>query len=498
MDFGAIAIGIREGYSLYLVDGGYLAFSMPDANGYYWDVLQSPQRLQAHRWHHVGATYDGQYMRIYIDGIECGQKWHPGGYKAPTGNCHIGSQVRKDGSIYGYYNGKLDEMSFYSGALSGYEVASNYINEAPRIFAGSHHTVVKTLGYEVCSVGWNNSGQLGNGTTSSYELSPVRVAGLGNVPQSVKNISAGYNHNVSVKCDGTLWYWGKYSLTPSQVSSSIRFKEAAAGLTGFSIALSEDGNVYTWGFNSYGQLGNGTTYSTSSPAKINIPGYFGAVSVAAGATHSVALISDGTVTCWGSNKYGQLGLGTDFSPGSLNPEYVTQPSYVYYETFWADGTLGSSGVFSGAKAITAGQYFSVALKKDGTVWAWGDNQYGQLGDGTRTNRKSPVQVLGLSDVKAISAKGNHVVALKNDGTVWTWGLNRNGQLGDGSSVYYRARPVQVSGLKDVIAVSAGGSYTLALKKNGTLWAWGDNYYGQLADGTREGKSTPSMIYWPAF
>ncbi|MCL2775481.1 MAG: S8 family serine peptidase, partial [Oscillospiraceae bacterium] len=143
-------------------------------------------------------------------------------------------------------------------------------------------------------------------------------------------------------------------------------------------------------------------------------------------------------------------------------------------------------------AIVAWQNHSMALKSDGTVWAWGYNSNGQLGDGTTTQRTTPVQVTGLSGIIAISAGSSHSMALKSDGTVWAWGYNGYGQLGDGTTTQ-RTTPVQVTGLSGIIAISAGDSNSMALKSDGTVWAWGYNYYGLLGDGTTVNKSTPVQV-----
>ena len=146
-------------------------------------------------------------------------------------------------------------------------------------------------------------------------------------------------------------------------------------------------------------------------------------------------------------------------------------------------------------AIAGGGYHTIALKSDGTVWAWGYNGNGELGDGTTTDRNTPVQVLGdggvgfLSGVIAIAGGGNHTIALKSDGTMWVWGHNTNFQLGDGTTTA-RNTPVRVSSLSGIIAIAGGYAHTVALKSDGTVWAWGWNYYGQLGDGTTTDRNTP--------
>ena len=147
---------------------------------------------------------------------------------------------------------------------------------------------------------------------------------------------------------------------------------------------------------------------------------------------------------------------------------------------------------SPVKAIAGGFNHTIALKTDGTVWTWGSNEFGKLGDGTTTQRTTPVQVNGLTNVAAIAGGYSHTIALKTDGTVWTWGNNNNGQLGDRTQTQ-RIAPVQVSGMTNVAAIAGGYSHTLALKTDGTVWSWGNNNDGQLGDGTQTQSTSPIQI-----
>jgi alpha-tubulin suppressor-like RCC1 family protein len=237
------------------------------------------------------------------------------------------------------------------------------------------------------------------------------------------------------------------------------------------VALKSDGTVWAWGAGGDGQLGDSTMNDSHVPVQVS--GLSGVVAIAAGWSHSVALKSDGTVWAWGNNEYGQLGDGT--TTRRLTPVQV-------------------SGLNDVVAIAAGGEHHTVALKSDGTVWAWGDNWHGQVGDGTYNNHRStPVQVSGLSDVVAIATGGRHTIALKSDGTIWAWGDNYYGQLGDGTYNNDRYTPVQVSGLSGVIAIDGGGLHTVALKSDGTVWAWGNNWYGQLGDGSTTDKHTPIQV-----
>jgi hypothetical protein len=263
--------------------------------------------------------------------------------------------------------------------------------------------------------------------------------------------------NLAVKSDGTVWQLGFESIQVQNLSNAT----AAAGGFGFSLAIRSDGTVWAWGRNTSGQLGDGTTTSTTTPVQmLNLSQV---VAVATGAGHSLALKSDGTVWATGGNWFGQLGDGTTTSQTA--PIRVLTPSNII--------------------AIAASYNYSLALKSDGTVWAWG-------GGGPSSYLSTPTQVPGISDGIAIAQGLGFSLAVKADGTVWAWGGNGEGELGDGT-ITSRTTPGQVTGLSNVIAVASGYYHSLALKADGTVWAWGGNMDGQLGDGTTINKSVPVQV-----
>ena len=242
------------------------------------------------------------------------------------------------------------------------------------------------------------------------------------------------------------------------------------------LALKEDGTVWAWGRDNFGQLGDGGA-NLDKTTPVQVSGLSNVTAVACGAYHNVALKSDGTVWTWGLDNYGQLGDGGN----NTNKTIPVQVS-------------GLTDVI----AIAAGNEHTLALKSDGTVWACGYGLYGRLGLGVfdGTTHTTPAQVVDFTDFIAIGAGGEHSMAMRSDGTVWGWGRNTRGQLGDGT-VTSRNFPGQVTGLTDIITIKCGVDYTMALKDEGlnpaTVWAWGYNYYGTLGDGTNTQRNTPVQV-----
>jgi alpha-tubulin suppressor-like RCC1 family protein len=266
--------------------------------------------------------------------------------------------------------------------------------------------------------------------------------------------------------------------TPRPAPSPI-----AAGYN-HTVALAADGTVRAFGAGDNGDLGVGTHAEHDTAVQVKGVGGVGVLgqvaAVAAGTRYSLGLLATGNVVAWGDNTAGQLGDNTINE--RTTPVYVTGPT--------------GSGRLAGIVAIAADPIgtTSLALKSDGTVWAWGNNDAGQLGvNNGNLNTKAPVEVHGpsnagfLTNVVAIAAGQEHSVALKSDGTVWTWGVNAEAELGNGATGGQVASPVQVVGaggvghLANVVGIAAGGYFTSALKSDGTMVGWGDEQYGELGN-----------------
>ncbi|WP_233582418.1 RCC1 domain-containing protein [Corallococcus sp. CA053C] len=330
--------------------------------------------------------------------------------------------------------------------------------------AGGEHSLAVRADGTLWAWGDNEYGQRGDGTTGA-QTRAAQVPGL----SALVAVAAGGNHALAQHSDGTVWAWGDNShgqlglgdvitrASPTQVAGLGNVGSVSAG-GGHSLALLYDGTVWAWGDNASGQLGLGSTSPRTTPTQV--PGLDGIVAVAAAGSHTVAVRYDGTVWSWGDNWYGQLGIGS--TTGRTVPTQV----------------LGLSGIV----AVAAGLRYSLALHYDGTVWAWGDNASGQLGDGTTLQRTTPVRLLGLSNVVALDAGNTHTLAVRSDGTLWAWGSNSNGELGSAASAN-RTTPAQLPGLSGVVTVAAGNTHSMVVNSSGWLFNWGRNTSGELGNGT---------------
>ena len=329
------------------------------------------------------------------------------------------------------------------------------------------------------SCGYNLNGYLGNGTITSYS-SPIQVGSQTNW----KQVSANVKNTAAVKTDGTLWTWGlnnagqlgngnttSYS-SPIQVGALTTWKQVACGYATM-LAIQADGTLWAWGSNAKSQLGVSASTSLAYSSPIQVGALTNWKQVSCGASVMLAVKTDGTLWGCGYNTFnGQLGNGTTttyFSPIQIGA--LTDWKFVT-----VDGSAGATA----------------ALKVDGSLWTWGNNNQGGLGNNNRTSYSSPVQVGALTNWKQVSVGSYHTTAIKADGTLWAWGMDSYGQLGNGNRTSYSS-PIQIGSLTNWKQVAAGKDFTLAVKTDGSLWSCGYNGAGQLGTGNTTSYSSPVQV-----
>lgn len=332
-------------------------------------------------------------------------------------------------------------------------------------------------GPRLFSWGQNSVGALGLGNTTYYS-SPKQV---GSLTTWLQICAGGYgNTSAAVKSDGTLWAWGQnnggqlglgnrtdYS-SPKQVGSLTGWTQVSTGRFRNTAAIKSNGTLWAWGTNGYGQLGLGNTTSYSSPKQVGALTNWASVACANGGVR--ALKTDGTIWTWGYNPQGQLGLG--------NRTYYSSPKQVGSLTTWA--FINSVGNFT--MAITTG----------GALYAWGAGTNGVLGLGNTTSYSSPKQVGSLTNWAYIAPQMYSTIALKTDGTLWGWGDNSYGQSGLGNQTNYSS-PKQVGSLTTWLKIAGTYNSTYAITTGGALYAWGDGQHGQLGFGNRSAYSSPKQV-----
>jgi alpha-tubulin suppressor-like RCC1 family protein len=493
---------------------------------------------------------------------------------------------KTDGTLWcwGYnWYGQVGNGSYTTPAGPVQSGASTLGSAVADVGLGSHHTCARKTDGTLWCWGYNAYGQVGAGNTIPTQPTPLQAAAT-TLGSAVAEFALGYYHTCARRTDDTYWCWGdnsygelSYGKTAAQIipirapGLSCNAGDAICGVNethansptdcptsscgdgncdpgetpqscpadckmvvgaslgdNHSCARKADNTLWCWGDNAYNQLGDGTNVGKFVPIQAGATTLGSSVAeVALGNNHSCARKTDGTLWCWGSNTSGQLGdntltwrstpvqagsttLGSGVAQVALGKDYSCARK--------TDGTLwcwgynlscqlgdntstdrkipvrtGSTTLGSAVAQVSVGQEHGCARKTNGTLWCWGRNSGGQLGDGTTTTRCIPVQAgtgtLGTA-VAQFAVGGTHSCAIKTDGTLWCWGYNDSGQLGDGTTVNKTA-PVQVTALGNTVAeVALGYSHTCARKTDGTIWCWGYNSLGELGDGTSTNRTTP--------
>lgn len=439
------------------------------------------------------------------DGFRIERKmWSSGGWSQIT---TVGADITSyfdigplsPGTTY-YYRvyafNSMGDISPYSNEADATTIALIWAE----VSAGGFHTIARADQGTLWSCGRNFYGQLGVGDYID-RLILTQVYGS---ETDWSAISAGGWHTLALKNDGTLWAWGwdYYGQCgwdtalgdgniPFPVGTDSDWSVIGAG-DDHSLAIKTDGSIWAWGCNDFGQVGLGYTTpdTTGIITATRIGTNVGWVAVTAGAAHSVGLRTDGSIWAWGDNQYGQIGIG---STGMIG---ITTPTQTYgSDTDWS--------------AIAAGCYYTVALKNNSTGWGWGDNSVGQLGISDTSSQKitTPSSIDSNTDWSRIAAGGGtlyrdvlsnqnfrgYTIEMKTNGIIWACGQNTVGQLGLGSASIPVRKPAKVGTASDWSMVTAGYAHTIALKSNNTIWAWGDNRYGQLGFGDTISRTVPSIF-----
>jgi alpha-tubulin suppressor-like RCC1 family protein len=375
----------------------------------------------------------------------------------------------------------LPNANEYAGRLIYVDDENRYYHAVGGYWLSNLCSKVFNYADDVWAWGCNESGRLGDGTTTN-RCSPVSVI---DSFTDWCQVSAGDSHSLGVRTDGTAWAWGCNGSGQLGDGTTVSKSSPVSVIGGFtdwcqvssgsehSLGVRTDGTAWGWGNNLRGILGNNSSAYTSSPVSV-VGGFTDWCQLeAGGGFSSFGIRQNGTLLSWGTGGSGRLGDGTTVDKSS-------PVSVIGGFTDWCQ--VSSSGAHS------------LGVRCNGTAWAWGSNGSGLLGDGTTVTKSSPVSVIGgFTDWCQVSSGSSHSLGVRSDGTAWAWGTGTSGQLGDGTIVTKSSPVSVVGGFTDWCQVSAGFCHSLGVRINGTVWAWGGNIFGVLGDGTTVNKSSPVSV-----
>lgn len=343
---------------------------------------------------------------------------------------------------------------------------------------GYHHTLAIKEDGSLWAWGSGSHGQLGNGIDwdsegfEVYETAPIPVS-----PGTTwKSVATGWNHVVAIKSDGTLWTWGNNDNgqlgdgtiidknLPQQIGTENDWVYISCGQHA-TFVLKANGTLWACGRNNNGQLGDGTTVNKNTFVQIGTDNNW--KSIEAGWFHTLGMRIDNTIWAWGDNSFGQIGDNTTIDKHT--------PVQVGNSTNW--------------QRITAGQSHSLAIASNGTLWAWGCNLLAQLGNNTTTNSHLPIQIETDTDWVNIAGGNNYSFGIKSDGSLWSWGMDNDGLFGSGSENIQVLTPTHYNTGENWISIATNASHAIGLKSDHSISAAGNNFDGELGNGTQENSFT---------
>lgn len=445
-------------------------------------------------------------------------------YNATTGG---GIAVKTDGTLWGWGRNDVYQLAQLDIIPRSSPVQIGTLSDWSKVTAGNSIFAIKTNG---TLWGWssNAEGQLGSNNTITRS-SPVQIGTLTDWSKIDSPINNG--RILAIRTGGTLWGAGLNTSgelglfisnqVPNLVTTNQTFNEISAG-SAYNLAVGTNNSLWAWGINSSNQLGTNDSVARSSPTQIGTLNVWSKVS-AGKSNHSATIRTNGTLWVWGNNTAGKLGLNdtttrsspvqvgtladwTEISCGTSHTMGIRTNGTLWAWGFNIVGSLGlqiSQGLSRSSPTqvgtltwskVQASTSHTIAIRANGTLWAWGSNSVGRLGLNITapSNRSSPVQVGTLAGWSEISVGYLHNLALRTDGTLWSWGQNSNGELGTNDTIQ-RSSPVQVGTDTNWSKIEAGNAFSRAIKTNGTLWGWGLNTSGQLGNNTLTDISSPVQI-----
>jgi len=404
-----------------------------------------------------------------------------------TAGVYYAAAIQSPGVLWMWGNNTAYQLGQYNTTNRSSPVMVTYSQNYTSVAAGGNYGGGYCFGIQSPGVlwgfGYGGTGALGKGDNTSY-YSPVQI-GTTSIWTSIS--PGGDNFSLGIQSPGSLWAWGFNNfgqlglntttidfLSPLQVGAINYWTQVSGGAYNVS-AIQSPGTLWAWGNNSYGQLGLGDQTHRSSPVQIGVSSYW--ISTTAGFGSTAAIQSPGTLWTCGYNNFGQL--------GTSNTTSLSTFVQVGALTTWTKVAVGGVGLGTNGLML--------AIQSNGTLWAWGNNSFGELGLGDQTHRSSPVQVGALSTWTQISCTGNSVLALQSNGTLWAWGTNTFGQLGTNTFQNIYITPVQVGTLSNWAQISSTGLSSAALNSAGVMLTWGINTYGQLGTSNQTNYSSPIQL-----